>query len=362
MGGSQPSWLPWLKLGLIPQLTGAAWRRLGARFGPPHAILEQPVGALATAVDADLARQIVAGPDPARLQEAITWLDAANRALLTPDDDRYPERLLQSAAAPPVLYAEGRLELLQPESLAIVGSRNATPQGVRNAHTFAHAVAAANVTVVSGMALGIDAAAHAAALEEIGSTIAVLGSGADVVYPRRNAALFEQIRSDGLILSEFPLGTPPLASNFPRRNRIICGLARGCLVVEAALASGSLITARLAVELGRDVFAIPGSIHSPLSKGCHYLIKQGAKLVETAEEVLEEFGSTRGQAADNASTATQAHEGSPLLDQLGYEPCDLDSLIERCRSSAEALLPRLTELELEGLVARLPDGRYQRVK
>lgn len=343
-------------------MTGAAWRRLASRFGAPSTILDQSVAALASVVGDSLARAIVAGPDPVKLQHALEWAEAGQRAILSPDDSRYPELLLQSAAAPPVLYAEGRLELLGRPALAIVGSRNASPQGVRNAETFARAIAASDITIVSGLALGIDTAAHTAALDQPGSTIAVLGNGADVLYPKRNADLLDKIRRLGLVVSEFPLNTPPIATNFPRRNRIISGLAKGCLVVEAALASGSLITARLSVEMGRDVFAIPGSIHSPLSKGCHYLIKQGAKLVETADDVLEEYGLTsRAEAIDSAVrdlTAAQMR----VLECIGHDPCDLDTLLERCELDAEALLPLLLQWELDGLIARLANGAYQRVK
>ena len=354
--------LPWLKLSLVPGLTGAAWRRLATRFGAPSTILEQPAAALASVVGDGVARAIVAGPEPVALQQALAWASAESRAILTPDDSRYPALLLQSAAAPPVLYAEGRVELLQRPALAIVGSRNASPQGVRNAQTFARVIAASEVTIVSGLALGIDTAAPAAALDQPGSTIAVLGNGADVTYPRRNADLLGKVRRLGLVVSEFPLGTPPIALNFPRRNRIIAGLAKGCLVVEAALASGSLITARLSVEMGRDVFAIPGSIHSPLSKGCHYLIKQGAKLVETADDVLDEYGLTSGAAAIGTPAGKLPAIQIQVLECIGHDPCDLDTLFERCGLAAETLLPLLLQFELDGLIARLADGTYQRVK
>lgn len=354
--------LPWLKLSLVAGLTGTAWRRLASHFGGPQAILDQSTSALGSIVGEHLARAIAKGPDPAKLQETLDWELGERRAILTPEDPRYPSLLLQSAAAPPVLYAEGRVELLQRPALAVVGSRNATPQGMRNAQTFARSISASDVTIVSGLALGIDAAAHSAALEQAGSTIAVLGNGADVIYPKRNAELFDSIRARGLVVTEFPLGTPPLAANFPRRNRIISGLSQGCLVVEAAMASGSLITARLSVEMGRDVFAIPGSIHSPLSKGCHYLIKQGAKLVETADDVLEEFGLPVRVLADDHGSRRPRAEESRLLDRMGHDPCDLDTLLERFELDMPELLSMLMQWELDGLVARLADGTYQRVK
>jgi DNA processing protein len=358
----QSSSLPWLKLSLVTGLTGAVWRRLAHRFGAPQAILAQSASALEPVVGVHLARAIVQGPDPASVQQALDWAQSGLRAILTPDDPRYPPLLLQSAAAPPVLYADGRVELLQRRALAIVGSRSASPQGVRNAQTFAQVIASSDVTIVSGLALGIDTAAHAAALDRSGSTIGVLGNGADVVYPRRNAELYGQIRTQGLIVTEFPLGTPPIATNFPRRNRIISGLSQGCLVVEAAMASGSLITARLCVEMGRDVFAIPGSIHSPLSKGCHYLIKQGAKLVETPDDVLEEFGlTTRPVVHENPARPRPSEEETRMLERIGHDPCDIDTLLDRCELDIGTLLPLLMQWELDGLVARLPDGMYQRM-
>lgn len=353
----------WLKLSLIPELTGAAWHRLGARFGSPERILELPLSALEGVVGHEVAQAICRGPDRSRLQAAIDWGGEDFHTILTPDDDRYPELLIESGSAPPVLYAWGRLELLQCPALAVVGSRNASAQGLRNARDFAQAASAAGLCIVSGLAAGIDAAAHHAALEESGSTIAVLGNGADVVYPRQHTALLERIRSNGLALSEFPLGTPPVAKNFPRRNRIISGLARACLVVEAAMASGSLITARLAAEMGRDVFAIPGSIHSPLSRGCHYLIKQGAKLVDSPGEVLEEFGLSSG-AAPHAGSALPPPQGAALklLNSLGYDVCGVDTLVERTAMEIKDVLALLTQLEIDGWLAQLADGRYQRVR
>lgn len=353
----------WLALSLVPELTGTAWRRLLGRFGSAERILAQPAPVLEGAVGAETARAIVRGPERARLDAALAWSRQPDCSILAQDDPRFPRLLLETASAPLVLYARGRLDLLQRASLAVVGSRNATPQGRRNASDFARAAARSGLCVVSGLAAGIDAAAHEAALHETGSTVAVLGSGADIVYPRINERLFDEICGSGLVLSEFPLGTPPTAKNFPRRNRIISGLCTGCLVVEAAMASGSLITARLAAEMGRDVFAIPGSIHSPMSRGCHYLIKQGAKLVETPDEVLEEFGVASAPAPER--TTASARPGSPMalvVEAMGFESCSVDALIERTAMDAEELLPVLVELELDGRIARLSDGTYQRVK
>jgi DNA processing protein len=242
---------------------------------------------------------------------------------------------------------------------AIVGSRNATAQGLANAEAFAAALSNAGLTIISGLALGVDAAAHRGGLDGTSSTVAVVGTGLDTVYPARNRDLAHRIAAQGTLISEFPLGTPGLASNFPRRNRLICGLSKGCLVVEAAISSGSLITARLATDQGREVFAIPGSIHSPLAKGCHALIKQGAKLVESAQDVLEELGlSQPGGRITAAADATDLH---PLLAHLGFDPVDGDTLQQRSGLAIAALNTALTDLELAGLVESLPGGRWQRV-
>jgi DNA processing protein len=239
-----------------------------------------------------------------------------------------------------------------------VGSRNATPQGLKNAHAFARALSGAGLTIVSGLAIGVDGEAHRGGLEGPGSTIAVLGTGVDVVYPRRNAPLAKQIAARGALVSEFSLGTEPHAGNFPRRNRLISGLAKGCLVVEAAVDSGSLITARLAADQGREVFAIPGSIHSPLSKGCHALLKQGAKLVESAQDVLEELGIS----AQPSREAPQAGAGHGLLEKMGFDPCDIDELVGRSGLPVETVSATLLQLELDGKIAGLPGGLYQRIR
>jgi DNA processing protein len=248
--------------------------------------------------------------------------------------------------------------------LAMVGSRNATAQGERNAEAFAQALGGAGLSIVSGLALGIDAAAHRGALATAASTVAVIGTGADRLYPARNESLARAIVDQGVVLSEFPLGTPALASNFPRRNRIIAGLGLGCLVVEAAQRSGSLITARLAAESGREVFAIPGSIHSPLSRGCHQLIRQGAKLVESAQDILEElrWESTPPRAVSPAPTFAKPDDAAErVLTCLGDSPCALDTLSLRSGLTPADLLAMLLPMELAGRVAQLPGGLYQRL-
>jgi DNA processing protein len=268
-----------------------------------------------------------------------------------------------------MLYAKGRIELLSNPSLAIVGSRNATAQGIANAEKFAETMSEAGLTIVSGMALGIDTAAHQGSLKcsdrpNTGSTIAVIGTGADIVYPARNRMLAHQIATAGCIVSEYSLGMPAIAANFPRRNRIISGLARGVLVVEAAAQSGSLITARMALEQGRDVFAIPGSIHSPLSKGCHQLIKQGAKLVESAQDILEELGHfslSHPSTAVSGSTNPIGSSLEQLLNVMGFDPVNIDLLAERAGIDAGTLNAQLLNLEFQGLIEMLPGGIYRRL-
>jgi DNA processing protein len=346
----------WIKLSLVPGLGGQSLRKLLAAFGLPRQVLAAGRAALARIVSAEIAARILADADSAAVDAALEWAGAEGNAIRTLADDEYPQSLLETPDPPALLYLRGRRELLARPGLAVVGSRNATPQGMSNAEQFARAFSSAGLTIVSGLALGIDAAAHRGGLDAAGSTIAVLGTGADIIYPQRNRALGERIAREGLIVSEFPLGTPPRGANFPRRNRVISGLARGCLVVEAALASGSLITARLAAEQGREVFAIPGSIHSPHAKGCHALIKQGAKLVESADDLLQELGMN--------ATAARPAANDPvvpgLLAHLGYDPCDIDTLCARSGLTAAAVSAMLLQLELDGKVASLPGGLYQR--
>jgi DNA processing protein len=355
------SLLPWLRLSLTPGLNGAGFRRLCSAFGSPAAVLAQPARVLASVVQPALASAILNDSQAIGVERALQWAGGRGRHILTLEDPHYPGLLLETPDPPPVLYAAGRLELLDRTAVAVVGSRNATAQGMRNAEAFAGTLSAHGICVVSGMALGIDGAAHEASLGESGSTIAVLGNGIDVTYPRRNAPLFERIVAIGLALSEFPLGTPPLPAHFPRRNRIISGISRGCLVVEAAIASGSLITARLAADMGRDVFAIPGSIHSPLSRGCHHLIKQGAKLVETASDVLEELGVAVNHREPIDARSELAADLKRVLSALGHDPCDLDTLAARTRLPLEQLLAALTQLELDARLSRDANGSYVRL-
>jgi len=350
----------WLRLTLIPGIGGETQRQLLKHFGLPDAVFAAPPSALRAFLGGGLVERLLAHDDGAAIEAALAWAAAPGNRLLTLADTDYPPALLTIADPPILLYAKGDVALLHRPAFAVVGARAATKQGEANAAAFAQTLAKSGLTIVSGLAAGIDAAAHRGALKEKASTIAVIGTGIDRIYPARNEALAREIAEKGCILSEFPLGTPPVAANFPRRNRLIAGLARGCLVVEAAKQSGSLITARLSAEAGREVFAIPGSIHSPQSKGCHALIKQGAKLVETAQDILEELHWER--VADPAGLpSVREAETDPILVALGGDPCDLDTLAARTGLSADALMARLLPLELEGRVAQLPGGRYQRL-
>ena len=352
-----PDLAAWIELSLVPGLGGRSLRSLLSVFGLPRHVFEASAAALARAVPDALARAILERDRGAAVERALAWASAPRHAVLTLADAAYPRQLLEIGDPPALLYVRGDPVYLSSTSLAIVGSRNATPQGVANARAFARSLSSAGIVVVSGLALGIDSAAHRGGLEGEAGTIAVLGTGADVVYPRSNQALAEEIVARGALVSEFALGTPPLQANFPRRNRLISGLSRGCLVVEAAYPSGSMITARLAAEQGRDVFAIPGSIHSPLSKGCHALIKQGAKLVESAQDVLDELGVA---GATHESGVSQPG-GAELLTHMGFDPCDIDTLVARSGLTAEAVSAMLLQLELEGKVGSLSGGLYQRV-
>lgn len=361
----------WLSLLAAPGVGSASARRLLKQFGSPQAVMQAAAGPLVAIVgDAAVASALQRGPDDLdeQTERTLAWLaetdrDGAahgrsGRRLLFLGDAGYPDALLNSPDPPLMLYLRGRTELLARPSVAIVGSRNATAQGEQNARSFAEHFSRHGLTVVSGLAAGIDAAAHEGALRGDGSTVAVVGTGIDRIYPRRNEALARRIVAEGLMVSEYPLGMLPLAPNFPRRNRLIAGLSLGTLVVEAAAQSGSLITAREASDAGREVFAIPGSIHSPQSRGCHLLLRQGAKLVEVADDVLEELRFGRiGMAPPPAA----GPKPDPLLEALGFDPQPLDALAQRTGLPTDRLLARLLELELAGQVARLPGGLYQRI-
>ena len=373
----------WLRLVLTPGIGNASARKLLAAFGLPAQVFTQSIGNLREVLSTAQAQALQT--EPAGFAEALettwNWLqaDLQRRRVWVLGDEAYPQTLLNTEDPPLMLYALGHEAALVPGALdglpcvAIVGSRNPTPQGASNAREFGQALAQAGLTVVSGLALGVDGAAHQGALEGAGSaqiaTIAVVGTGLDRVYPKQNAMLARHIASHGLLLSEYPLGTPPLAANFPQRNRIISGLSVGTLVVEAAMQSGSLITARMALEQGKEVFAIPGSIHSTQSRGCHALIKQGAKLVESAQDVMEELGAYRANLnrtcvpleRDLLDAETHLPPAQrALVNALGFEPCSLDALQARTGMETANLQAELMSLELQGWLLRLPGGNFQR--
>lgn len=351
----------WLTLGLIDGLGGESMRRLLAAFGGPAEILSASTASLERVVKKKVAYNIAQGADPEKMAAALRWLEDPANSIITLADPDYPSLLLNIADPPPILYLKGRRALLNSRALAIVGSRGATPAGLANAEAFAESASNAGLCIISGMALGVDAAAHRGGLRGNSASIAVVGTGLDIVYPAANRGLAHELAEKGMLISEFPLGTPALGSNFPRRNRIISGMASGCLVVEAALQSGSLITARQALEQGREVFAIPGSIHSPLSKGCHALIKQGAKLVESAADILDELGYPAIR--DTARQADEPkREESLLLRHLGHDVMSVDSLCQRSGLTVETVSAMLLAFELDGVVASLPGGCYQRVR
>jgi DNA processing protein len=360
----------WLRLEQTKGIGPQTARKLLSVFGLPQNIFAAGVAELCRAVPDKIAHELAAPPSEALqdlIERSIAWASQPGNRILSLADAHYPKALLDIPDPPLLLYVKGRLELLSRPALALVGSRNATAQGIANAEKFSESLGQAGYTIVSGLALGIDTAAHQGALRaaDDASTIAVIGTGTDIVYPARNRALAHRIAEQGCIVSEYPLGTPAISSNFPRRNRIISGLARGVLVVEAAAQSGSLITARMAAEQGREVFAIPGSIHSPLSKGCHQLIKQGAKLVESAQDILEELGQAPnredGRMQTSASQGLLADAADPLLTLMGYDPVQVDVLIARsCRQAAE-IHAELLKLELGGSIERLPGDVYRRL-
>jgi DNA processing protein len=383
--------LGWLAAACAPGITDRIRRELADAGGPG---LDWP-SRIAIALDRladgapgrpvrgnrqpDLARALEQGAADPRIAPTLDWLADANRHLLSLDDPRYPCLLREIDDAPVLLYVAGRLDLLQRPALAMVGSRNPSALGAQTAEGFARGFSGAGLTVVSGLALGIDAAAHRGALDGAGSTIAVVGTGLDIVYPARNRDLAHQIARSGALVSEFPLGMSARADHFPRRNRILSGLALGCLVVEANLRSGSLITARLASEQGREVFAIPGSIHSPVARGCHLLIRQGAKLTESTADVIEELGwGQSAPAVQAASAAACRHppgrvvdrppeatrlEADPqaLLAVITHDPVSADTLCTVLGWTPQRVNAALVELELGGRIAPAGHGLFQRL-
>ena len=385
----------WVQLAFTPYIGAESFAQLIEHCGSAEAALKEPASLVAQL--GRYGRQAAAvwhDTDKAKTacEAAFNWEKQPDCRLLLSCDDDFPMRLSEGLTPPPVLFVRGNADLLRQASVSIVGSRHATPQAMRIAGDFGRALSEQNITVISGMATGIDTAAHHGALQGAGSTIAVWGTGIDRIYPQSNQKLAYQIAEQGVIVSEFPLGTRPLAGNFPRRNRLIAGLAQAVLVVEAALESGSLITARLAGEMGREVMAIPGSIDNPHSKGCHKLIKEGAKLVECLDDILIECpellqksmeSSASAQLPTKLSTrkwtnvsrenkqpalvkmpsqAVATEDENSLLAMIGYDPIHPDLLAEKCKLATDEIYAQLTELELNGVVAAMPGGRFQRIK
>jgi DNA processing protein len=366
---SREQYAPWIALSLVEGLGNTMLCQLLLLLKSPEAILAASYAELRDTVSKDVAERIQRAMEHADIAKALDWLEQPDNHLITLADLHYPRRLLETDQPPPLLYAKGNLQILKRPAMAIVGSRHATAQGETTAENFAESLCRAGLVVVSGLALGIDGAAHRGALKADGATIAVVGTGLDIVYPAKHKALAHQIAQHGLLLSEYALGTPSINYNFPRRNRIISGLSEGCLVVEANVDSGSLITAKLAIEQGREVFAIPGSIHSPVSKGCHALIKQGAKLVESTDDILSELRHIR---LPNASLADSPNglipnwtnlpsEASPVLACMGFDPIFAEQIAARSGLTPGEVSTMLTLLELEGVVSHLANGQFQRL-
>ena len=367
----------WLALTHVPNLGPIRIHSLLENFESPSAVFNAGLSAWTQAGLSEKLIQHLSSPDWDKVDADLKWLEQDNASLLTLDDERYPPLLKSIPDAPPGLYVLGQPEILKLPQLAIVGSRNPTHAGKDIAHDFAAYLTSMGITVTSGMALGIDTAAHQGALDSMkseheghGFTVAVTGTGLDRVYPSKNRDVAHKIAESGVLVSEYAPGTPPLPGNFPRRNRIISGLSMGVLVVEAALQSGSLITAKLAIEQGREVFAVPGSIHHPLAKGCHALIRQGAKLVETAEHILEELGGFIGVHAEETKSADQNQdtetnvsinvddEYKQVLKCVDFEPTSVDKVVERSGLTADAVCSMLLVLELQGYVTALSGGYY----
>lgn len=372
----------WIQLALTPYVGAESFLALIKHFGSAQAALAAPaetVGKLVFHKQAVAAWKGDNAQAVAAAEAALAWEQQNECRLMLLCDADFPVMLTEGITPPPLLFLRGNPELLHRPAVAVVGSRHATPQAMRIARDFSLALGEKGIVVVSGMASGIDTSAHEGALKANGGTIAVWGTGIDRIYPQANKSLAYQIAGQGLVISEFPLGTRPLAGNFPRRNRLIAALSQTVLVVEAAPESGSLITAKLAAEMGREVMAVPGSIDNPHSKGCHKLIKEGAKLVECLDDILQECpqllqyappekpapqaGNTT-QHEENAITAAHAGQTAahPLLDTLGYDPVHPDSLAQALNLPAAEIYAQLLELELDGMIAAMPGGRYQRIK
>lgn len=352
----------------LPATSNPCLLKLIDTYGSPAGILQTDSNELERAGLGQEAIRYLRCPDWESLEKDIKWLEGAGHYLIPFSDNRYPRLLKEISDPPPALFVRGNPEILNSTQLGIVGSRNPSPAGMENARVFAGKMAQLGITVTSGLATGIDYCAHLGALDESGSTIAVFGSGLDLVYPRHHTDIADRIAVNGALISEFITGTPPVAGNFPRRNRIISGLSAGVLVVEAAKKSGSLITAHHALEQGREVFAIPGSIHNPLARGCHYLIKQGAKLVESCTDILEELEFFTQQTAiqpckiESVSLSQLDDDHKLLLKHVPHDPVSIDKLVEMTGLTVAVVSSMLLTMELKGVIAQTTDGCYARIK
>ncbi len=357
----------WLTLSCTPGIGAARFFRLLEIFPDLSELFKISTAQLSTLGLPAFVVDALQKPNWEAAEKNLRWAEQDNHHILTYDDPNYPALLKHITTSPPVLFVQGDASSLQTHQLAIVGSRNPSPGGRDIARHFAQHLSATGLTITSGLALGIDAASHKGAMEAGGKTIAVLGSGLDVIYPRSHKKLAEEITHQGALVSEYPLGTSPKTEHFPQRNRLVCGLSLGVLVVEATIRSGSLITARLAAEQGREVFAIPGSIHNPLSRGCHFLIRQGAKLAETVEDILEELNALAGVVTDAVSHSSAPaiknkqeknidEEHKRLLNHIGFETTSIDQLVARTGLSAQAVASMVLMLELRGLVTSVQGG------
>jgi DNA processing protein len=358
----------WLNIALTPAVRGKTLAALIERFSGPDGIINAGKAELVAVGLSKQAAVQITDPDPRQLDLCRNWISAPGNHVVAIDDDRYPVLLRNIGDAPPLLFVRGDVEAMSLPQIAIVGSRNATPGGRDTARRFAEYLARNGFSIASGLALGIDGAAHRGALTAGGKTIAVFGAGPDIIYPKAHAGLAEEIVEHGALVSEFPPGAPPRRQQFPQRNRIISGISVGTLIVEASLRSGALVTARCAAEQGREVFAIPGSIHNPTSRGCHRLIRSGAKLVETAEDIVEELPGILAGLSDSieqnmapmTGTKTEALdiEYEQLLKLMGWDPVTADTLVNRGRLTADEVCSMLLILELEGRIESLAGGYY----
>ena len=348
----------WLLLSLTPGIGGVNLLKLIQHFDNPSNALSAPIHELTQIIPQGVAKLIKNREAEANVIRSLEWINAGqNRYIITLDDERYPESLAQISSPPPTLFAFGNINLLNSPKIAIVGTRHPSQHGIENSIAFARDLANNGLTVVSGMASGVDHHVHKSVLSTNGATIGVLGTGVDLMYPKSNHLLYQQMYNSGLLLSEFPLGMSALAQNFPRRNRIIAGMSLGCLVIESAIDGGSMISANFALDMGREVFAIPGSIHNPVARGCHKLLKQGAKLVETANDVLEELSLLRKPKPIIVDDQTT----DPLLKTMGFDPISIDTLSENTQFDFAELCAKLLEFELDGKIINCGHGRYQRI-